>query len=135
MQGCCGFPRRAFSHRLLWHLSAISQFVCKGELSLPPSLSLPLPLPSHPKDLLLCWSNPSLVTSVHCLKAPRHLDHLGENVFLKRGRLRNRDLHLCPQGNYQMANGLFSLDEPEQLNQAYRRGLDFISNQSFCFTS
>jgi len=72
-----------------------------------------------------------VVTSMHCLKASRHLDHLGENVFLKRGRLRNGDLHLGPQGNYQMANGLFSLDESEQLKQAYRSSLDLVSNQPF----
>lgn len=93
------------------------------------------PSPACPGGLLLRWSNSSLVTSMHCLKASHHLDHLGENVFWKRERLRNRDLHLGPQGNYQMANGLFSLDESEQLNQADPSSLDFISNQPFCFTS
>lgn len=94
-------------------------------------------LPPHAlrQGLLLCWSSPSLVTSMPCLEASHHLDHLWENVFLKRGRLRNRDLHLGPQGNYQMANGLFSLDDSEQLNQAYWSSLDFVSNEPRCFTS
>lgn len=55
-----------------------------------------------------------------CEGFSHHLDHLWGTVFLKAARLRNRDLHLSPRGNYQMANGLFSLNDSERLTQGYR---------------
>lgn len=43
-----------------------------------------------------------------------------EMFFFKVVRLKSRDLHLSPKGNYQMANRLFSLNDSEQLTHEQR---------------